>query len=261
MKIHRIQAVIIKNIFVTRRTFDRISDVFYWSAIDLIVWGLTGRYFTQLAPPKSHILEFIISGILFWIIVWRGQQEISINLLEDLWNKNLVNMFVSPLTYFEWISAFLILSIVKVFISFVCAALVAWIFYKINVFSYGFTLIPISILLLVNSWWVGFIIAGIILRYGTKIQTLAWSLVSLLAPFSAIYYPVAILPLWAQYIAFLLPTSYLFSALHAVVTKNPVDYMSLVLSMGLSCIYVVFSLYFFKQSFEKVLEKGLVKLY
>jgi len=260
MKINRIIGLMLKTFYLTRRSWDRISDVFYWSIIDLAVWGLTGRYFTQLASPRSHILEFIVSGILFWLIIWRGQQEISVNLLEDLWNKNMVNLFVAPLTFVEWVVSFLLVSIIKVLVSFLFAACVTILLYKINVFSYGLTLVPISLLLLINAWWIGFVIAGMILRYGTKIQTLAWSVVSIIAPFSAIYYPVSILPQWAQFIAKALPTSYLFDALHTVINKGQINFAGLGICLALSIFYLILSLWYLKSSFEKVLERGLVKL-
>ncbi|HEV2339498.1 MAG TPA: ABC transporter permease [Patescibacteria group bacterium] len=260
MKLHRIQGLMLKTFFLTRRSWDRISDVVYWSIIDLAVWGLTGQYFTALSSPRSHILEIIVSGILFWLIIWRGQQEISVNLLEDLWNKNMVNLFVAPLTFAEWVMSFLLVSIVKVLISFLVASFAAELFYHINIFAYGWYLLPVSILLLINSWWIGFVIAGMILRFGTKMQTLAWSIVSLLAPFSAIYYPVGILPKWGQFIAEVLPTSYLFTALHAIVVKSPLDVFSLEVSLVLSFMYLALSLVYLKSCFNKVLERGLVKL-
>lgn len=261
MSYYRIFAIVLKSFYVTKRSWDRIADVFYWSAIDLIVWGITSRYFTQLSNGKGHILDIIISGIIFWIIVWRGQQEISVNLLEDLWNKNLINMFVSPLTFAEWVSGFIIVSIIKVTISFLFAGVLAFLLYRINVLSYGVILFPVSLILLMNAWWIGFVIAGVIIRYGTKIQALAWSLVSILAPFSAIYYPLQVLPLWAQYIAHILPTSYLFTIIHAAIQQQPINMTSLGISFGLSTLYLMLAIWFLKRSFTKVLQKGLVKLY
>ena len=127
----------------------------------------------NLRGPSITVM--IISGILFWIIVWRGQYEIRVNLLEDLWNKNLINIFVAPVSFYEWISSFLILGILKAALSFTYGALIALILYKVQIFSYGFSLLPIMLLLIMTGWWSGFIGAGIILRYGTKIQTVAWS--------------------------------------------------------------------------------------
>jgi ABC-2 type transport system permease protein len=252
--------MILRSYYVTKRSPDRLADIFYWSIIDLIVWGITSSYFTKLAP-NSHILQIIISGILFWVIIWRAQQEININLLEDLWNKNLVNIFVAPLTFFEWITSFLIISILKSVLSFLIASIFAALVYHVNVLAYGGYLFFFAFMLMVNGWWVGFLVSGLILRYGTKVQNIAWSLVTLLSPFCAIYYPVTVLPQWAQYIAHILPISYVFTAIHAVITNGKIDNSALLLSGVLSLLYLAGSVWFIRHNFIAVLNKGLVKVF
>ncbi len=133
MRVHRIYAVILRFMYLFRRSYDRISDAFYWPTIDLMLWGLTSVYFRSYMPDASKIMLVIMSGILFWIIVWRGQYEITVNLLEDLWNENLINMFVSPLKFGEWIMAFLIIGVIKAFMSFSFALVMAFILYKVNI--------------------------------------------------------------------------------------------------------------------------------
>lgn len=237
-----------------------MADLFYWSAIDLLIWGLTSSYFTQFAP-HSKILEVVLSGFIFWIVVWRGQQEVSINLLEDLWNKNLVNLFVSPFTFGEWITSFLIVSILKTSISFLLASCIAAVVYKVNIFVYGLYILPFICVLLLSAWGLGFFLAGVILRFGTKVQNLAWSFVAIIAPFSAIYYPITILPKWAQYIAHLLPTSYVFGGIHTLVQTGKFDVAPLVISGAMAILYMIAALLFIRVSFQKVLEKGLVKVF
>ncbi len=260
MKIHRIYSVLLKTFYITRKSPDRLADVFYWSVIDLLIWGLTSSYFTQFAP-HSKILELVLSGFIFWIVVWRGQQEVSINLLEDLWNKNLVNLFVSPFTFAEWVTSFLIVSILKTSISFLLASTVAALVYKVNIFTYGLNIIPFILILLITAWGLGFFIAGLILRFGTKVQNLAWSFVAIIAPFSAIYYPISILPKWAQYIAHLLPTSYIFQGIHTFVQTGKLDINSLVVSLLMAILYIICALLFIRSSFRAVLQKGLIKVF
>lgn len=260
MKLYRIYGLLLKSYYVTRRSPDRMADVFYWSVIDLIIWGLTSSYFTQLAP-HSNILQIIISGLLFWTVVWRGQQEISVNLLEDLWNKNLVNIFVSPLSFFEWIISFFIISIIKSILSFAIGSTFAYFVYHVNVFFYGWYLFLFCFILLLNGWWIGFLVSGLILRLGTKIQNISWSLITLFSPFSAIYYPIAILPLWAQYIAKIFPTSYVFAAIHTMIQTGKPDVASLEISLALTLVYLSASLIFIWSSFKAVLQKGLVKIF
>lgn len=200
MKLHRIFAIFLRHIYNFRRSFDRLSDAFYWPTIDLIIWGLTSSYFVSLAPGTAKIMIAVIGGILFWVIPWRTQYEITVNVLVELWDKNLANIFVSPLKFSEWITSLILVGITKSLVSIAFASLVAFILYKVNIFMYGFYLIPFLFLLLMFGWWVGFLVAAIILKFGSRVQTLAWTVPWAVAPFSAIYFPVSILPNWAQVI-------------------------------------------------------------
>lgn len=261
MKPHRIYAIILRFMYLFRHSWDRLSDAFYWPTLDLLLWGITSTYFRSYLPQTSQIVLIILGGILLWIIVWRGQYEITVGILEDLWNRNLVNIFVSPLKFSEWVVSLVTLGVIKAIISFSFGLLVAFVLYKIKIFSYGLYLIPFSLLLIMTGWWMGFFIAGLILRYGTKIQTLAWTAPWIISPFSAIYYPVSSLPDWAQTVALLTPTSYVFEGAREVIEKGTLDPNKLYISLLLNAIYIVLSLIFLKKSFNKVLEKGLVKVY
>jgi ABC-2 type transport system permease protein len=198
MKFHRIWAVILRCNYLFKHSLDRQVDAFYWPTVDLVLWGITSTYLAQQSKTIPFAVLMVVSGIVLWIILWRGQYEFTVNILEDMWNKNLVNMFVSPLKLSEWISAFVILGIVKSAVSVSFAGLMAFVLYKTNLFTYGFKLLPFLFLLLMTGWWVGLFVGGMIVRYGGKVQNFAWSMVFLIAPFSAIYYPLAALPGWAQ---------------------------------------------------------------
>lgn len=261
MKLHRIYGMILRQFYLFTHSYDRLSDAFYWPAIDLFIWGLTSTYLRQFSPDNNKIIFVIISGILFWLITWRGQYEISVNLLEDLWNKNLVNIFVAPLKFSEWIASFIIAGILKAFISFIFASFLAYLLYKVNIFMYGFYLLPFALSLIMVGWWVGFFVAGIILRYGTNVQTLAWSMVALISPFSAIYYPLSVLPDWAQKVAYFLPTSYIFEGVREILFTGSMDITKIYISFLLNIIYLLISLFYMKKSFDKVLAKGLVGVY
>lgn len=261
MKINRIYAIVLRFLFLFKYSFDRLTDAFYWPVIDLFIWGLTGLYFQKFAPNASSIMTVIISGILFWLVAWRGQYEITVNLLEDLWNKNLINIFVSPLKFSEWITSFLIIGLIKAIISLAFASAIAFFLYKFRILFFGFYLIPFFLLLIMMGWWIGFFVAGLILRFGTRVQTLAWATIAIVSPFSAIYYPLSILPVWAQVIAKFIPSSYVFEGVREVIKTGHVSPNKFLASFGLNCIYLALSLLFIKSSFKKVLEKGLVKMY
>jgi ABC-2 type transport system permease protein len=261
MKWHRVYGIILRQLYLFIHSWEKLTDAFYWPAIDLLLWGLTSAHLRRYTPESANIILIIISGVLFWLITWRGQYEISVNLLEDVWNKNLINIFVAPLKFSEWISSFIITGIVKAVVSLLFASFLAYLLYAVNIFVYGFYLIPFGILLIMVGWWVGFFVAGLILRYGTRVQTLAWSMVAVISPFSAIYYPLSVLPVWAQKVALFIPTSYIFEGSREVLFQHKIDPSKLYISFILNCLYLTLSIIYLKKSFAKVLEKGLIKVY
>ena len=207
------------------------------------------------------ILLTVLSGIVFWILVWRAQHELTTGILEELWSRNLLNIFGSPLTFAEWSVAIIILSLLKAIVSFSFTLCVAFVLYKTNLFFYGFYFLPIGLLLLMFGWAVGAFICGIIFRYGTRIQTLAWAGVMLLSPFSAIYYPISILPAWAQKVANFMPTSYIFEQIRSVVNSQTLDWQKLAIAFGLNLVYLTFSVIFLYRSYKKTLKNGLLSVY
>lgn len=261
MKLNRIFGVILRYFYYFKHSLDRMSDCFYWPTVDLLLWGLTSFYFRQFTSMSSQVVLIMICGILFWIIVWRGQYEITVNLLEEVWNKNLINLFAAPLTFSEWILSVVIVGILKSILSFSFAMLVAYILYKIKIFFFGFYFVPFIILLIMTGWWVGFLVAGIILRFGTRVQTFAWTAVMLISPFSGIYYPISVLPDWAQKVASIIPTSYIFEGAREIISKGSLDQNKLIISFILNIIYLALALVFIRKSFNKVLDKGLVKVF
>lgn len=264
MSLHRVYAVILRFLYLFRTNLDRWAEVFVFPTVDILLWGMASSFFEKLAEPgeiSGALFVFsIVTGIIFWIIVYRVQMEIPMDILEELWNKSLLNLFCSPLKFCEWIAAFLSLGIIKTGISALVSSALAFILYKVNILNYGLKLIPFLALLLLSAWWLGFFVAGLILRLGTSFQAFAWTLGIILAPFSAIYYPVSALPGWAQTISAALPTSYIFEGMRGVVHTGALDWSKVWASLALSLLYLVLAGLFLKANFNKRLERGLLSL-
>lgn len=261
MKAHRIYAIILRFQYLIRHSYERLSDIFYWVIMDIVLWGLTSVFFREYLKNDLNVTRNLLGGLVLWYVIWRTQYEISVNVLEEIWNKNLINIFASPITFFEWIIAFMISGVVKVFMMLSVAILVMYFIYNVNFLDYGLYLFIFIPLLMVSGWTIGFFIASLLLRFGTRLQTLAWSFPYLLNPFSAIFYPLTILPLFAQNIARALPTSYVFESARSVINTGSADPKNIMISLLLNILYFAISLYILNRSFKKMLQKGITKLY
>ncbi|KKU46772.1 MAG: hypothetical protein UX62_C0008G0002 [Microgenomates group bacterium GW2011_GWA2_46_7] len=260
MKLYRIWGIALRYLFLFRHSLDRLSDAFFWPVVDLVMWGLTSRFFVSTIGGDNHIILALLGGIILWIFPWRGQYEISVNLLEDLWNRNLVNLFVSPILFIEWIATLLLLGVLKSLISFSFAGLLAYLLYRANIFVLGWLLLPWGALLILFGWVFGLLIAGIVMRYGTRIQTLAWTAIYMIAPFCAVYYSVETLPVWAQTVTHFVPASYVFEAMRATISGNTVPLTALIWPTILCLIYFALAALMIRRSFLHILKRGLISV-
>lgn len=257
---NRVSAMIYRYYVNMKHTYDRLTDMFYWPAMDLFLWGLTGLYFAKLNSNNPNTIIVILTGLIYWIVIWRTQYEVSINLLTEMWDQNLVNIFASPLRVTEWIISVIIFGFIKMFVSITFSAGLAFLLYQYPVFVYGFFLIPTIISLMITGWAVGFFVAGLLIQYGQRIQTIAWMGVVILAPFSALYYPVSVLPTWAQKVSLIIPSSYAFEGMREILFTGHASYDKLLISFLLNGIYLIFSIWFFISSFNKSKKLGLGRL-
>lgn len=260
MNIRRIMAMVQRYFYNTKHSYDRLTDMFYWPLMDLLIWGLTGLYFTKLSPDSGNATTILLTGIIFWIVTWRAQYEITTNLLSEMWDRNLVNIFASPLTVYEWIVSVVIFGGLKMVISLLFSAGIAYLIYQYAFFQFGWWLIPIITSLVITGWASGFIVAAIIIRFGMKVQTIAWAGAYLIAPFSALYYPLSVLPDWAQKIALIFPSSYIFEAMRQHIFTNTISMDKIIISFALNGLFLVLSISLFVFSFKKSKKMGLGRL-
>jgi ABC-2 type transport system permease protein len=74
--------------------------------------------------------------------------------------------------------------------------------------------------LLLTSWAIGIFVSGILLRHGLGAENMAWSFMFLMLPFTCVYYPVSVLPYWLQVFAWMLPPTYVFEGMRALLIDH-----------------------------------------
>jgi ABC-2 type transport system permease protein len=260
MKLHRINAVIMRHLYLFPRTLERWAETIYWPVIDLVVWGLTSKWVETAGSNVAQLALVLLTGVVFWQVVWRANYEISVNLLEEFWNQNMVNLFATPLSVWEWSVGLVVLGLIKNVLTLAIGAGAVWVLYRLNIFAVGWLMLPFLSSLLISGWFMGFVGAGVIVYYGRKVQSIAWIAGFALAPFSAVYYPLAVLPAWARAIASTLPMTYIFEGMRKVLRGEPMPLQDLVVSFALNFLYLVLAIAFFAWMFDRSREKGLGRL-
>jgi ABC-2 type transport system permease protein len=108
------------------------------------------------------------------------------------------------------------------------------------------------------GWAIGLLVSGLVLRYGLGAENLAWVAIFAVAPVSGIYYPVSVLPDWLRVIADLLPASYVFEGMRALLFEHMFRTDLFVRAVGLNALYLGFGIAVFLGVFRAARRRGLL---
>src|SRR5579883_1050898 len=216
----RAAAMILRYWYLLRSSWPRLLDLVYWPTVQMITWGFLQYYIMQNAGFFARAGGTFIGAVLLWDILFRGQLGFSISFMEEMWARNIGNLMMSPLRPAEFISALMVMSIVRLSLGLVPVTLLAIAFFGFNLYGLGLALAAFFVNLMLTSWAVGIFVSGLVLRNGLGAENLAWSIMFLFMPLACVYYPVTTLPLWLQPVAWLLPPTYVFEGLRALLIQK-----------------------------------------
>lgn len=216
----RVFAMVRRYWYLLRSSWPRVLDLIYWPTVQMSMWGLLQTYIGQQSGALARAGQTFIGAVMLWDILFRGQLGFSISFLEEMYSRNLSNLLISPLRPAEFLASLILMSIVRLAIGMVPVTLLAIAFFGFNLWSLGFALAAFFLNLLLTSWSVGVFVSGLLLRNGLGAENMAWSIMFLFLPLTCVYYPVAILPDWLQTVAWMLPPTYVFEGLRALLIDH-----------------------------------------
>jgi ABC-2 type transport system permease protein len=216
----RVGAMTLRYWYLLRSSWPRLLELSYWPTVQMLTWGFLQLYVGQNAGFFARAGATFIGGVLLWDILFRGQLGFSISFLEEMWSRNLANLMISPLKPIEFVLAMMAMSIIRLVVGMVPVTLLAIFFFDFNLYGMGFALAAFFLNLILTSWSVGVFVSGVIMRNGLGAENLAWTIMFLLMPLSCVYYPVAVLPHWLQIFAWMLPPTYVFEGMRALLTDH-----------------------------------------
>lgn len=218
--IGRMGALVLRHLYLLRGSWPRLLELMYWPTVQMILWGLITQFLVTESVWVQQAGGALIAGVLLWDVLFRGQLGFTLVFLEEMWSRNLGHLFVSPLRPIEMVMAFMLMSLIRTLIGVGSAALIAIVLYHYSIFDMGLALVAFFASLIIMSWSLGMVVSALILRFGLGAESLAWFLVFALAPASAVYYPISVLPDWVEYIALALPSAHVFEGMRAVLIEH-----------------------------------------
>ena len=217
---HRIAAMLLRHKYLLTSSWPRLLELIYWPMLTLISWGFMQTYINSNSNFFARLGATFVGAIILWDILMRGQLGYSISFLEEMWSRNLGNLMMSPLKPIEFVISLMLMSLIRLAIGVVPMTLMAIAFFDFNPLGLGFAMVAFFCNLIFTSWAVGLLVSGLVLRNGMGAESLAWTLIFILLPLVCVYYPVEVLPHYLQWVAWMLPPTYVFEGMRALmITK------------------------------------------
>jgi ABC-2 type transport system permease protein len=232
-------------------------ELAYWPVLGMCIWGFTAQFLAgRMGSGAAVAVSALLGGVLLWEVCVRSQMGMAVSFLEELWSRNLGHVFVSPLRPSELVASLVAMSVVRMLIGVAPAIALAWALYAFNLFALGPVLVLFFMNLMIMGWWVALAVVSLILRHGAGAEPLAWSILFGLAPFSAVFYPVSVLPASVRPIAFALPSAHVFEGMRAVLLDGVVPWYHLAWAFGLNLVWMGLAVMLFAWQFHNARVRG-----
>ncbi|MGB8274736.1 MAG: ABC transporter permease [Alphaproteobacteria bacterium] len=254
----RVWAMVLRYLYLLRGSWPRVLELAYWPVVQMILWGFITQFFVTNSSWVMQATGVLLAAVLLWDVLFRSQLGVSLSFMEEMWSRQLGHLFVTPLRPLELVAAVLLLSLLRTLIGLVPAALLAIPLYHYSIFTLGFPLIAFFAILLVMGWAIGLFVCAVVLRFGLGAESMAWFLIFAIAPFSGVYYPIATLPGWLQPVAWILPSSYVFEGMRAVMFEHRFRLDLFTGGLVIDLVYIAVGVGAFLLSFKIARHRGLL---
>jgi ABC-2 type transport system permease protein len=256
-----VRALILKYAFICSRNTFRAMDVFFWPVMDLLVWGFLSVYMLKVSNAVPSLITFLIAATILWNVLYRAQQVVSVSFLDDVWSRNLLNIFAAPIRPIEYVGAAYIMGFLQSLIVVILLGVMAGFMYSFNVLTLGFEFAFLFANLLLMGWSIGLLTTGLILRWGPPAEALAWAIPFLIQPISAVFYPLSVLPPWLQPVALGVPATHVFEGMRQMLSTGHLNPQYLWTAFGLNIVYMTLFACVFSYFLDEARRRGFIAKY
>src|SRR5262245_39343251 len=258
----RIRAIARRHAYVLLRSPHRLFDVTLWPLVDVVLFGSLAAYAQSgTATTGEKAAGYLLAGIVLWHVIYQSQIAVSTGFLEETWSRNLLNLMVTPLRETEYVAGVAMFGMVKLVMGVGLMAVGALVFFSFDVSTLGFGLIPIVAVLLAVGWAISLFVIGLVLRFGSGAEALAWGVMFILLPLSGVFYPVDSLPAVLQPIAALLPTTHAFEALRDLVDHKGINWVQIGIAAIGAVVMVLLALAYLVRMLRLFRKRGYITRY
>ncbi|MFI4936225.1 MAG: ABC transporter permease [Caulobacterales bacterium] len=257
----RVGAIVLRQLFLYRGSPQRILPIFAWVALDILLWGFITRYLNQVSNARFNFVPALLGAVLLWDFLTRVMQGVTMAFFEDVWSRNFLNFFATPLRTSEYLAGLVATGVGTSLIGLMVMLGLAWTVFGLSFLSYGAALAPFLMVLFLTGIALGVTGAAIVLRLGPASEWLIWPIPTLISPFAGVFYPVTVLPIWMQWVSKVLPPSYVFAGMRAVVAGKPAPWDQLAIGGALALGFLALACLIFASVYRYAIRTGLIARY
>ncbi len=254
----RIWGLIYRHLALYRRSWPRLVELAYWPILQMAIWGFVSEHLVRASGWAAAATGVLIGAVLLWEVCLRSQMGFAISFLEEVWSRNLGNLFVSPIRPGELVAALIVMSVLRMLAGVLPAIGLAALLYAFDILTIGPALPLFFANLMAMGWAVALAVTAMVLRYGAGAEALAWSVLFGLAPLSAVFYPVSVLPGWLQPVSLAIPATHVFEGMRAALLEGRFAAGHLSAAVALNALWLAAAAALFAAVFRLARRKGLL---
>lgn len=254
-------AIALRYLYLMRASPARVVPLFAWVAIDILLWGFISRYLNSVSHSGFNFVPSLLGAVLLWDFLTRVMQGVTMAFFEDVWSRNFLNIFATPLQISEYLGGLVLTSVGTSTVGLAVMLLLATGAFGFSYLSYGAALAQFLLTIFLFGIALGIFASGLVLRFGPAAEWFIWPIPALLVPFVGVYYPVTTLPVWMQYFSRLLPPSYVFDGVRQTVAGHSMAVAQLAWAAAMSAGYLLLACWTFTRIYKHAVRTGLVARY
>ena len=261
MRVQRVAAIVLRQFYLFRGSPARVLPLFAWVAIDMVLWGFITKYLNAVTASGMNFVPVLLGAVLLWDFFIRVMQGVTMAFFEDVWARNFLNVFATPIRVSEYVGGLVTASVATSAVGLVVMVAVATLAFGLSFTTYGMFLGPFLGVLFLFGIALGIVGITIVLRLGPAAEWFIWPLPAIISPFASVFYPVSALPGWMRFVARLLPPSYVFEGMRGIVLRQGAPTAPLIWGALLAVLYVGLACLLFVRVHRYAVRTGLIGRY
>lgn len=254
-------AIVVRHFYLMRQSPARVFPLFAWVAIDMVLWGFITKYLNAVSASGLDFVPTLLGAVLLWDFFIRVMQGVTLAFFEDVWSRNFLNIFATPLSIAEYVGGLVLSSIATSSLGLMVMLVLATSLFGLSFFVYGLMLVPFLLVLFLFGIALGIVCCAMVLRFGPASEWFVWPIPALMSPFVGVFYPISTLPHWMRHVSYLLPPSYVFEGMRTIVYGGEISRSELLFGGCLAVVSILLAYRLFAGVYRYAVRTGLIARY